>query len=169
MKSKLFPVLQIVGLFLATNANGDGMKITSAAFKEGGQIPSQFTCDGANKNPTLEFTGLPQGAKSLALIVDDPDAPSGLCTHWIVRNIEPATGQIAENSSPTGGSQGTNDFGKSGYGGPCPPLGTHRYFFKLVALDEKLSLKAGARRADFDRAIKGHIVGEAQLMGRYSR
>src|SRR5438034_2460645 len=125
-------------------AGGAKMKVTSSAFQEGANIPSKFSCDGANTSPPLQISDVPSEAKSLDLIVDDPDAPSGLFTHWIVWNIEPATGQIAENSSPTGGSQGTNDFGKSGYGGPCPPLGTHRYFFKLVALDEKLSLKAGA-------------------------
>ena len=145
------------------------MKVSSSAFKEGEQIPSQFTCDGADRSPALQFAGIPQAAKSLALIVDDPDAPGGLFTHWIVWNIEPATARIDENNSPVGAMKGTNDFGKSGYGGPCPPSGTHRYIFKLIALDQKLSLQAGARRTDLDRAIKGHVVAEAQLMGRYTR
>src|SRR6267378_3425141 len=121
---------------------GKKMKITSSAFQQGANIPSKFSCDGADTSPPLQIQEIPPAAKSLVLIVDDPDAPSGLFTHWIVWNIEPATAQIDENNSPVGAMKGTNDFGKSGYGGPCPPSGTHRYFFKLIALDQKLSLKA---------------------------
>ncbi|PWT80362.1 MAG: YbhB/YbcL family Raf kinase inhibitor-like protein [Acidobacteria bacterium] len=144
------------------------MKITSSAFHEGANIPSKFSCDGANTNPPLQVADVPSGAKSLALIVDDPDAPSGLFTHWIVWNISPQMSAIAEGRTPKG-VQGTNDFGKSSYGGPCPPSGTHRYYFKIFALDRELDLPAGAKRSQFDAAMKGHVVAQGELMGRYSR
>jgi Raf kinase inhibitor-like protein, YbhB/YbcL family len=120
------------------------MKITSSAFQEGGNIPSKFTCDGSDTSPPLQITGVPSKAKSLVLIADDPDAPSGLFTHWLVWNIPPQTNSIAEGSAPKG-VQGTNDFGKSGYRGPCPPPGTHRYSFKIFALDRELDLRSGAK------------------------
>src|SRR5204862_4228129 len=138
-------------------AGGAKMKITSSAFQEGSDIPSKFSRDGGNVNPPLRLEGTPTNARSLVLIVDDPDAPSGLFTHWLIWNIDPKTTEIAENSSPTA-VEGKNGFGKSGYGGPCPPSGTHRYFFKVYALDQMLSLKAGGQRADLDRAMQGHIV-----------
>ena len=144
------------------------MKITSSAFQQGGSIPSKFTCDGADTSPVLQIQEIPPVAKSLALIVDDPDAPSGLFTHWIVWNIPPQTSTIAEGSAPKG-VPGTNDFGKSGYGGPCPPSGTHRYFFKVFALDRELDLPAGGKRSQLDAAIKGHVIAQGELMGRYSR
>jgi len=144
------------------------MKITSSAFQEGGNIPSKFTCDGADSSPPLQIAEVPSGAKSLALIVDDPDAPSGLFTHCIVWNISPQTNAIAEGSASKG-VRGTNDFGKSGYGGPCPPSGTHRYYFKVFALDRELDLPAGAKRGQLDAAMKGHIVAQGELIGRYSR
>jgi len=149
-------------------AGGAKMKITSSAFQEGGNIPSKFTCDGSDSSPPLQIAEVPSGAKSLALVVDDPDAPSGLFTHWIVWNISPQTNAIAEGSAPNG-VQGTNHFGKSGYGGPCPPPGTHRYYFKIFALDRELNLPAGAKRNQLDAAMKGHIVAQGELMGRYSR
>jgi Raf kinase inhibitor-like YbhB/YbcL family protein len=149
-------------------AGGARMKITSAAFQEGADIPSKFTCDGADTSPALQVADVPSGAKSLALVVDDPDAPSGLFTHWIVWNISPQTSTIEEGSAPKG-VQGTNDFGKSGYGGPCPPSGTHRYYFKIFALDRELDLPAGTKRSQLDAAMKGHVVAEGQLMGRYAR
>ena len=145
------------------------MKITSSAFQEGGNIPSKFTCDGADVNPALRFEGAPAEAKSLALIVDDPDAPSGLFTHWLAWNIDPKTTDVAENSAPAKAVQGTNDFPKTGYGGPCPPSGTHRYFFKIFALDQMLDLKAGAKRAEVDAAMRGHVIAQGELMGRYSK
>jgi Raf kinase inhibitor-like YbhB/YbcL family protein len=150
-------------------AGGAKMKITSSAFQEGGSIPSQFTCDGTDTSPALRLDGAPAEAKSLALIVDDPDAPSGLFTHWLIWNIDPKTTEIAQGSAPSSGVQGKNDFGKSGYGGPCPPSGTHRYFFKIFALDQTLDLKPGAKRADLDRAMRGHTIGQGALMGRYAR
>ena len=145
------------------------MKVTSSAFQEGGNIPSKFTCDGADVNPALRFEGAPAEAKSIVLIVDDPDAPVGLFTHWLVWNIDPKTSEIAENSAPGGAVQGTNDFPKKGYGGPCPPSGAHRYYFKIFALDQTLDLKPGAKRAEVDAAIRGHVIAQGELMGRYSR
>jgi len=150
-------------------AGGAKMKVTSSAFQEGGNIPSKFTCDGADLNPALRFEGVPAEAKSLLLIVDDPDAPVGLFTHWLVWNIDPKTSEIAESSAPGGAVQGTNDFPKKGYGGPCPPSGTHRYYFKIFALDQTLDLKPGAKRAEVDTAMRGHVIAQGELMGRYSR
>ena len=149
-------------------AGGAKMKITSSAFQQGANIPSKFSCDGANTSPPLEIGDVPSGAKSLVLIADDPDAPSGLFTHWAVWNISPQTSTIAEGSTPKG-VQGTNDFGKSSYGGPCPPSGTHRYYFKIFALDRELDLPFGAKRGQLDTAIKGHVIAQGELMGRYSR
>ena len=149
-------------------AGGAKMKVTSSAFQGGANIPSKFSCDGANRSPPLQISDVPSEAKSLVLIVDDPDAPSGLFTHWAVWNISPQTSTIAEGSVPRG-VQGTNDFGKSGYGGPCPPSGTHRYYFKIFALDRALDLPFGAKRGQLDAAIKAHIIAQGELMGRYSR
>ena len=149
-------------------AGGAKMKITSSAFQEGGNIPSKFSCDGADTSPPLQIADVPSRAKSLVLIVDDPDAPSGLFTHWTAWNISPQTSTIAEGS-PSKGVQGTNDFGKSGYGGPCPPSGTHRYYFKIFALDRELDLPSGAKRGQLDAAMKGHVIAQGELMGRYSR
>ena len=144
------------------------MKITSSAFQEGGNIPSKFTCDGGNASPPLQITGVPPEAKTLVLIADDPDAPGGLFTHWLVWNIPPQTNLVAEGSAPKG-VHGTNDFGKSEYGVPCPPSGTHRYYFKVFALDRELTLPAGAKRSQLDGAMKGHVIAQGELMGRYSR
>jgi len=149
-------------------AGGAKMKITSPAFQEGGNIPSKFTCDSGNTSPPLQIADVPSGAKSLVLIADDPDAPSGLFTHWMAWNISPQTNAIAEGSTPKG-VHGTNDFGRSGYGGPCPPSGTHRYYFKIFALDRELDLPAGTKRTQLDAAMKGHVVAQGELMGRYSR
>jgi len=149
-------------------AGGAKMKITSSAFQQGGNIPSKFTCDGSNTSPALQISGIPAEAKTLVLIVDDPDAPSGLFTHWVVWNISPQMSTVAEGSTPKG-VQGTNDFGKSGYGGPCPPSGMHRYYFKIFALDRELDLAASAKRGQLDAAMKGHVVAQGELMGRYSR
>ena len=149
-------------------AGGAKMKITSSAFQEGGNIPSKFSCDGADTSPPLQISDVPSGAKSLVLIVDDPDAPSGLFTHWMVWNISPQSSGIAEGSTPKE-VQGTNDFGKSGYGGPCPPSGTHRYYFKIFALDRELDLPFGAKRGQLDAAIKNHVLAQGELMGRYLR
>jgi Raf kinase inhibitor-like YbhB/YbcL family protein len=144
------------------------ISVSSTAFRSGEKIPPAFTCKGANISPPLEFHGIPAAAKSLALVVEDPDAPTGLFTHWLVWNIAPSAAQIAEKSVPPGAVQGTNDFGKSGYGGPCPPSGTHRYFFRVLALDRMLDLKSGAKRAEFEKAIAGHVLVRGELMGRFS-
>ncbi|PYI87397.1 MAG: YbhB/YbcL family Raf kinase inhibitor-like protein [Verrucomicrobia bacterium] len=144
------------------------MTITSPAFPAGGQIPAKFTCNGQGTSPELRISGTPPGAKSLLLIADDPDAPGGVFTHWLVWNIDPQTTRWAENSVPAGALQGTNDFSKKGYGPPCPPSGTHRYIFKIFALDRPLELKAGARRADVEDAIRGHILAQGELIGRYT-
>ena len=144
------------------------MKITSSAFQQGGNIPLKFTCDGSNTSPALQISGIPAEAKTLVLIVDDPDAPGGLFTHWAVWNISPQTSTIAEGSTPKG-VQGTNDFGKSGYGGPCPPSGTHRYYFRIFALDHELDLPVGAKRSQLDTAMKSHVIAKGELMGRYAR
>ena len=148
------------------------LKLTSKAFKEGEAIPRGYTCDGANVSPPLEWTGVPKTAKTIAIIADDPDAPAGTWVHWVLYNL-PADGLgLIENTPQTetlngGGVQGKNDFGKIGYGGPCPPSGTHHYFFKFSALDSELQLKPGATKAEVEKAMEGHIVGQAQLMGTY--
>jgi Raf kinase inhibitor-like YbhB/YbcL family protein len=149
-------------------AGGSNIKIISSAFQEGGNIPAKFSCDGPNISPPLQISGVPSGAKSLALVADDPDAPGGVFTHWIVWNISPQTTTIPEGSAAKG-TQGTNDFGKSGYGGPCPPSGAHRYAFKVFVLDRQLNLPAGARRAQLDAAMKGHVIAQGGVTGRYSR
>ena len=156
-----------VGIILNMNA-ASSISVTTPAFQAGGDVAAKFTCNGANVNPELKINGVPNEAKSLVLIVDDPDAPRGLFTHWIAWNIDPKATDIGENSAPAGGIQGTNDFGKRNYGGPCPPSGTHRYFFKIYALDTKLDLKPSARRAELDAAMRGHTLAQGELMARYS-
>jgi Raf kinase inhibitor-like YbhB/YbcL family protein len=145
------------------------LSIASTAFSQNGMIPPKYTCDGADVNPPLAIGKVPDSAKTLALIVDDPDAPRGVWVHWVVWNLGPGTKEIPEKSVPQGALQGTNDFRKQSYGGPCPPSGTHRYFFKLYALDTVFSLKAGATKHDLEEAMKGHVIAEAQLVGRYGR
>jgi hypothetical protein len=147
----------------------DKLHLTSQAFAHNGMIPPKFTCDGADENPPLAIRNVPAKSRSLALIVDDPDAPRGTWVHWIVWNIGPGTTDIPPNSVPAGALQGTNDFGKQSYGGPCPPSGTHRYFFKLYALDIPLALKSGATKAQLEEAMKGHILGKTELVGLYRR
>jgi len=143
--------------------------ITSSAFADNGSIPPEYTADGRNVNPPLTISGIPDGTLSLALIMDDPDAPRGTWDHWIVWNIPPATSEIAAGSVPPGAVQGANGWGRSDYGGPSPPSGTHRYFFKLYALDTILELEPGANKAAVERAMEGHIVSQTRLVGLYSR
>jgi len=166
MKAIWFGFVIFVGIFDMNAASS--ISITSSSFQAGGDIPAKFACGGTNVSPALQIGGVPNEAKSLVLIVDDPDAPRGLFTHWIIWNIDPKTTRVAENSAPAAGVQGTNDFGKRNYGGPCPPSGTHRYFFKIFALDTKLELKPNARRAELDAAMRGHVLAQGELMGRYS-
>jgi len=142
------------------------MKLTSSAFGEGKSIPPSFTCDGADQAPTLNVEGMPANAKSLALVMDDPDAPAGTWDHWILFNIEPTVNTINDG---TAGVQGKNSWGKTGYGGPCPPSGTHRYFFKLYALDAMLDLPEATTKQQLISAMKNHIISEATLMGTYQR
>ncbi len=144
-------------------------KITSSAFDHEGNIPSRFTCDGTDINPQLKIENVPSAAKSLALIVDDPDAPAKTWVHWVAWNIDPKIVEIKENSVPKGAVQGINDFRKHNYGGPCPPSGTHRYYFKLYALDTVLDLGNHAEKPDLEKAMKGHIIAQTELMGKYKR
>jgi len=142
------------------------LRITSPSFQNNGAIPAKYTCDGNDVNPPLNITGIPREAKSLVLIVDDPDAPMGTFVHWVVWNIPPKE-RIEENSVP--GVEGMNDFRKRSYGGPCPPSGTHRYFFKLYALDVKLDLKTNSRKEDVEKAIEGHVLARGEIVGLYRR
>jgi Raf kinase inhibitor-like YbhB/YbcL family protein len=150
------------------------MEIKSSAFGSGEMIAAKYTCDGADFSPPLEWTGSPTGTKSFALICDDPDAPMGTWVHWVIYDIPPTATMLAEGITrekdlPGGGTQGSNDFRKIGYGGPCPPGGTHRYFFKLYALDAVLGLKPGITKDQLLKAMRGHILAEAQIMGTYRR
>ena len=145
------------------------MKITSDAFLEGELIPTKYTCDGENINPPLIFSDVPDEAVTLALIMDDPDAPSGTWVHWVLWNITPDTSEIGEGEVPKGSMEGGTDFGRPGYGGPCPHLGTHRYFFKLSALDTKLALPKESTKKDLEAAMAGHVIEQAELMGIYAR
>ncbi|UIE37144.1 YbhB/YbcL family Raf kinase inhibitor-like protein [Leptodesmis sichuanensis] len=149
------------------------MKLESSAFSANGLIPSEYTCDGKNISPPLTWTEVPTGTQSLALIVDDPDAPRGTFVHWVVYNL-PATltelpAHVTTETDLSGGLQGKNDFRSLGYGGPCPPSGTHRYFFKLYALDQPLRLPAGASKAQVLATAEGHILASTELIGRYHR
>jgi Raf kinase inhibitor-like YbhB/YbcL family protein len=158
----------------ASEAGGVTMKITSSAFAEGAMIPARYTCDGQDISPPLAWADVPGGAAALALICDDPDAPAGTWVHWVAFNLPPGAGGLPEGTPAAktlqaGGVQATNSWRRIGYGGPCPPSGTHRYFFKLYALDSMLSLSGNATAKDVQAAMKGRILAEAQLMGRYKR
>jgi Raf kinase inhibitor-like YbhB/YbcL family protein len=150
------------------------IKITSPAFEEGGLIPPKYTCDGADISPPLQWDAVPEGTKSIALISDDPDAPVGTWVHWVLYNHPPHAKELAENippdeSLPSGARQGITDFRRIGYGGPCPPSGTHRYFFKIYALDTVLDLPPRAGKSDLVNAMEGHILAQGQLIGKYKR
>jgi len=142
------------------------LRVTSPAFTNNGLIPREYTCDGNDVNPPISIEGIPEGTKSIVLIVDDPDAPRGTWDHWIVWNILPGQ-KIEEKSVP--GIEGFNDFGRRSYGGPCPPSGTHRYFFKVYALDTTLNLSSNSRKKDVEKAMAGHILAQGQIVGLYSR
>ncbi len=151
------------------------MQLETPAFKPGSDIPRQFTCDGSDISPALSWSAPPDGTESLALIMEDPDAPGRTWVHWVLYDLPPEQRELAEAvppepSLPSGAQQGINDYRRIGYGGPCPPPGpAHRYYFKLFALDRKLALRSGATRAQVDRAMRGHILGEADLMVCYRR
>lgn len=149
--------------------------LVTKAFPKGGDIPSKYSCSGEDVSPSLSWSGAPAETKSFALIVEDPDAPSGTFTHWIVYDLPAATRQLPENVSRTddlsgGGRQGRNDFHRVGYGGPCPPPGRpHRYFFKLYALNAALNLPAGASKREVESAMRSRILAQAELMGKFAR
>ncbi len=145
------------------------LNISSPVFKHNEHIPSKYTCDGADVNPPLVIENIPSETKSLALIVDDPDAPRGTWVHWVVWNIAPETRRIEENSVPSGAREGANDFRRRNYGGPCPPSGTHRYFFKLYALDILLNLDENTNKPKLEKALTGHILNQTELIGLYRR
>lgn len=145
------------------------MIITSPAFEDSGMIPNKYTCDGDNINPPLRFISVPEAAQSLVLIVDDPDAPSGTWIHWILTNINPKTSIIHEGIVPAGAKEGINSFGNFGYDGPCPPAGTHRYLFRLYALDKKLEAISISSKEEVEQMMSGHIIAQAELTGQYSR
>lgn len=150
------------------------MKLESSAFKTGGAIPAKYTCDGEDISPPLSWSDVPANARSLALIADDPDAPRGTWVHWIAWNIptKPPTlreGFPKQDTSSSQIKQGMTDFKRPGYGGPCPPSGTHRYFFKLYALDTVLNLPSQTSKSELEKAMRGHVVEQAELMGTYQR
>lgn len=161
--------------FLKKESIKTNMQITSSAFQNNERIPAKFTCDGVDTSPQLSISDVPENAKSLAIVMDDPDAPGGIWVHWMIWNINSATKEIPEGGKI--GMEGITSFGRVGYGGPCPPFnpdrsvgaGTHRYFFKLYALDTMLDLPTSAKAEDLDRAMVGHILDNAQIIGLYSR
>ena len=173
----LIPTLDLRGLPAQPAKGATAMSFTleTTAFEPGGSIPKKYTCDGADVSPALRWSDPPAGTESLALIADDPDAPVGTWVHWVLFNLPSATRELPEGVPRVkelggGGLQGTNDFRKVGYGGPCPPPGNpHRYYFKLYALKSKLNLAAGATKKDVEQAMKGLALAEADLMGRYGR
>jgi len=158
-----------------SNGRNQSMQLTSPAFRSEGDIPAEYTCDSRNISPELSWSGAPSGTKSFVLVMHDPDAPiAGGYTHWLVYNIPGTANHIAEKAPnqdqlPGGGKQGKNDSGTYGYVGPCPPSGTHRYYFRLYALDSNLGSEVGLNKAGFEKAMQGHILAQAELMGKYKR
>jgi Raf kinase inhibitor-like YbhB/YbcL family protein len=150
------------------------LEVKSTAFDSGGMIPSKYACDGMNISPSLSWDKVPDGTKSITIISDDPDAPMGTWVHWVLFNLPSETTGLDEGvqsykTHSNGSIHGINDFGKLGYGGPCPPVGTHRYFFKVYALDQVLLLQPGATKRDVVNAMRGHILAQGELMGKYKR
>ena len=152
-----------------------GFELESSAFASSGTIPEKYTCDGPDLSPAMRWTGVPEGTMTLALVCDDPDAPAGTWVHWVLYDLPAKVAELPEGIPATetieqGASQGTNDFGRIGYGGPCPPPGKpHRYFFRLYALDQKVNLPPRAKKADLLKAMEGHVLDRAELMGEYGR
>lgn len=150
------------------------LNVTSPAFEDGAKIPPKYTADGANVSPPLNWQEIPEGAQSIVIIADDPDAPMGTWVHWLIWNIPAGEAGIRENvpsaeALANGAVQGTTSFNRVGYGGPAPPSGTHRYYFKVYAIDKQLDLAPEARKADVEKAMQGHILAQGQMMGRYSK
>jgi len=164
----IFIIVMNIGCVENQQKRSGNMKLSSSAFVGNGAIPSEYTCDGADISPPLTFSSVPEQTKSLALIVDDPDAPAGTWVHWLVWNIPANKTGFSKGENITY-PQGKNDFGSIDYGGPCPPSGTHRYFFKFYALDTMLDLNEGSTKKQLESAISGHILEEAQLIGTYKR
>jgi len=168
-------IVFLLQVFLISYATGQGvtkteeLKISSPAFENGGKIPKKYTCGGENVNPPLKIENAPSNAKSLALVFDDIDAPRRTYVHWIVWNVDPGLKEIKENSVPERVVQGVNDFKKRHYGGPCPPGRAHKYVFKIYALDTLLNLNSNGTKKDLEKAMEGHIISRAQLMGLYKR
>ena len=146
--------------------NDSSLRVRSVAFSDGGHIPPKYTCEGENVNPPLEISGIPEETKTLALVVEDPDAPRGVHDHWVVWNIPP---NEAINESSVPGTSGRNSFGNTGYGCPCPPSGSHRYYFKVYALDDKLNIPAGSDKRTLKDAMKDHVLASAELMAHYQK
>jgi Raf kinase inhibitor-like YbhB/YbcL family protein len=189
MKKNIFLFFIVIIFFSCQNKNSElkpkeqtrkkemektDMKITSNSFKEGEMIPLKYTCDGENISPQLTWTGYPENTKSFAIISDDPDAPAGDWVHWVLYNIPSYINELKENlpkdkKFENGTIQGITDFGRTGYDGPCPPGGTHRYYFKLYALNIPINKDAGMTKQELLKAMEGHIVAEVQLMGKYKR
>ncbi len=175
MKRLLFSFGFILPLIFCSYAIGQGgikapgLKISSHAFENGGEIPKKYSCDGANMSVPLGIENVPSDTKSLALVFDDIDAPRGTYVHWILWNIDPRVTEIKENSVPEGAVQGMNDFKKRSYGGPCPPRRAHRYVHKIYALDTLLDLSPNSTKKDLEKAMKGHIISQTQLTGVYKR
>ncbi len=174
---RVFSAVVLLGLVWASPAfsqGGGALEITSPAFGNNRRIPQKYTCDGSDISPPLTFPGIPEGTRSLALVCDDHDAPVGAWVHWVLFNIPPETTGLPEGVSsartlPDGSVGGGNSWGKTGYGGPCPPKGTHRYVFRLYALDDMLDLPPDSSKQAVLAAMKGRILGEARLTGRYSK
>jgi Raf kinase inhibitor-like YbhB/YbcL family protein len=171
------PILFLTGDVLAENEMQkitSPMKVTSDAFKDGELIPAEHTCDGKNISPLLRWKGAPAGTQSFAVLADDPDAPGGDWVHWVLYDLPPTVDMLPGGLPPdaklaNAEKQGTNDYGKLGYGGPCPPSGVHRYLFKVYALDRMLGLEAGLRKKDLLKAMEGHVLGMGTLTGKYKR
>jgi Raf kinase inhibitor-like YbhB/YbcL family protein len=166
-------LLSVVALCVLIQGGLTAMELTSSAFRDGGNIPPKYSCDGADISPPLAWKDVPAGTQSLALIVEDPDAPSGVFAHWVVFGIPPTAEGLAENASkagmPAGAKQGRNSAGRTGWFGPCPPSGAHHYVFTLYAVNVEVDLKTGAERSDVDNATRGHVLAETKLTGLYSR
>jgi Raf kinase inhibitor-like YbhB/YbcL family protein len=160
-------------MFRGWESSAMGFEITTTPFRDGGLIPKKFTCDGQDVSPTLSWADPPAGTQSLAVIVDDPDAPAGTWVHWVLYDLPPSTRGLPEGvpkdrQLADGSRQGRNDFGKIGYNGPCPPRGSvHRYFFKLYALKSKTNLSPGASKSELERAMRDHILAQAELIGKF--
>lgn len=169
----------LMGTAALTYAENSDLPITSislksTAFKNGGMIPKAHSCDGKDVSPPLSWSGVPKGTQSLAIVCEDPDAPAGIWVHWVVFNIPTDVNKLPKGLPPDGtlrdgAKQGMNDFHRLGYGGPCPPSGTHRYYFRIYALNKKLDRKPGLTKFQLIRAMEGHILAQGQLMGKYER